>query len=99
MRDRIQNNRLNPIAQVSSLKRLGIFLHNEWTFFCTMNLEEEAHRAILNVRKVHFEIDLLDYQRAMKFAEPDMEAFDKLLVIIQDLVRKIKNIDKELRSI
>jgi hypothetical protein len=64
-----------------------------------MNLEEEAHRAILNVRKVHFEIDLADYQRAMKFAEPDMEAFDKLLVIIQDLVRKIKNIDKELRSI
>lgn len=64
-----------------------------------MNLSDDAFRAVLNVKKVHLEIDLMDYQRVIKFADPEMEAFDKLLNTISVLVTKIKNIDEALKNI
>lgn len=76
---------------MSSLKRLGIFFH--------MNLRDDAFRALLNVRKVHLEIDLMDYQRVIKFADPEMEAFDTLLNTMEDLISKIKRIDEALKKI
>jgi hypothetical protein len=64
-----------------------------------MDLALEAHIAIVKVKKVHFEIDLKDYQYAFQFATPEMEAFDKLLDIIENLYEEIKFLETKLKEV
>ncbi len=64
-----------------------------------MDLHQQALRAVLNVRKVHFEIDLRQYQKVMKYAEPDMPVFEKLISEIEYLVENIRSIEEELKKL
>lgn len=64
-----------------------------------MDLHTEALRIVLNVRKVHFEIDLKQYQKVIKYAEPSMPAFEKLISEIEYLVENIRNIEEALKKL
>jgi D-mannonate dehydratase len=63
------------------------------------DLGTQCYRAVLNLRKKNLEIELDEYTYVLGFAKPEMEAFDKLIKIVEDLLRKIKEIDKALKEI
>ncbi len=91
MRDAILNNRLKPYRPGFSPQEPGHFFQ--------MDLHLQALRIVLNLRKVHFEIDLLEYQKVMKYAEPSMPVFEKLISEIEFLVENIRSIDEELKKL
>jgi hypothetical protein len=92
LRDAIQTNRLKPY-------RPGFFPQEPGHFFRIMDLNEQALRVVLNVRKVHFEIDLQQYQKVIKYAEPSMPAFELLIGEIEYLVENIRSIEEELKKL
>lgn len=64
-----------------------------------MNLELECFLAVVKVQKVHLELELKDYEFAMQFATPEMEAFDILLGIIENLYEEIKYLETKLNEV
>lgn len=62
-------------------------------------LHAEVYYAVLRMRKVHQERELKDYQKALKFATPDMEAFDIILDIIEKIILNIKGCDEEINKV
>lgn len=63
------------------------------------NLHAECHLAILKVKKIHYEIELKDYERVMRYASPEMEAFDIIIGIIEKIINKIKACDEEINNV
>lgn len=61
-------------------------------------LHAECHLAIIKLRKIHAEIELSECERVLKFAEPDMPAFDKLIEIVEGILLKISNCNKEIKK-
>lgn len=86
------NYRRCPIPKILSLEGLGVFFRH-------MDLELEAFIAIVKVKKLHLELDLKEYEFAMQFATPEMEAFDKLLNIIENLYKEIKFLEAKLNEV
>lgn len=64
-----------------------------------MDLELATYIAVVKVRKIHAELELQEYQHVMQFATPEMEAFDKLLSIIEKLYEEIKFLDSKLSEL
>jgi hypothetical protein len=64
-----------------------------------MTLEEKAYIAILRVRKVHTEIELIDYQRVMKLYDPEIPTFDIILKKVIQLTNRISKIDNLIREV
>lgn len=64
-----------------------------------MDLELEAFLAVVKLKKRHFEIELKQYEYVMQFATPEMEAFDKLLDIIENLYKEIKFLEAKLNEV
>lgn len=61
-------------------------------------LHADSHLAIIKLKKIHAEIELSDYERVLKFAEPDMPAFDKLMEIVEGILLRISNCNKEIKK-
>jgi len=64
-----------------------------------MDLELMAFMSVVKVKLVHTQMDLADYQKALSFATPEMEAFDKLLEIVEELVKEIQFYENKLKEI
>jgi len=64
-----------------------------------MTLKEKAYIAILRVRKVHTEIELIDYQRVMKLYDPEIPTFDIILKKVIQLTNRISKIDNLIREV
>jgi hypothetical protein len=64
-----------------------------------MTLEEKAYIATLRVRKVHAEIELIDYQKVMKYYDPDIPAFGIILDKVMDIQDTISRLDKAMLEI
>jgi hypothetical protein len=64
-----------------------------------MDLELECFLAVVKVRKIHLELELKDYEFAMQFATPEMEAFDKLMTIVEKLYKEIKFLEAKLNEV
>lgn len=64
-----------------------------------MDLETEAYVALLKLKNFHDEQELKDWQKALSFATPEMEAFDKLLDKVEELINNIKLRTTELEQI
>ena len=60
-------------------------------------LEIMCHRAVLNLRKVNLERDIKEYSALFKYARPEMEAFKKLVDIVQDMVNDLNEVNEKLR--
>jgi hypothetical protein len=63
------------------------------------DLSTQCYRAVLNIRKKNLEIDLDQYTHLLGYASPGMKSFDKLIKIVDEILRKLKNIDKALKEI
>jgi hypothetical protein len=61
-----------------------------------MTLEDKAHIAVLRVRKVHSEIELIDYQKVMKYYDPDVPAFGIILDKVMEIQDEISRLDKKM---
>jgi hypothetical protein len=61
-----------------------------------MTLEDKAHIAVLRVRKVHAEIELIDYQKVMKHYDPDIPAFGIILDKVMEIQDEISRLDKKM---
>jgi hypothetical protein len=48
----------------------------------------------MRVRKVHTEIELIDYERVMKLYDPEIPAFDIIFNKVVELTEEISRIDK-----
>ena len=59
-----------------------------------MNLEDKAYLATLRVKKVHQEIELVDYARVMKHYDPDIPAFEIILKEVERITNNISELDK-----
>jgi hypothetical protein len=59
-------------------------------------LEIMCHRAILNLRKARLEKDIRDYSQLFKYATPEMEAFEKLVNIVEGLVKDLSEVNEKL---
>jgi hypothetical protein len=59
-------------------------------------LEIMCHRAVLNLRKVNLERDIKEYSALFKYARPEMEAFKKLVDIVQDMVTDLNEVNEKL---
>jgi hypothetical protein len=59
-----------------------------------MTLEHKAYQASMRVRKVHTEIELIDYERVMKLYDPEIPAFDIIFNKVVELTEEISRIDK-----
>jgi hypothetical protein len=79
-----------------------------WAFLSVMETDKEiitsmtklhadSHLAIIKLKKIHAEIELSEYEKVLKFAEPDMPAFDKLIDIVEDILLKISNCNREIK--
>jgi len=55
--------------------------------------------SVVKVKLVHTQMNLADYQKALSFATPEMKAFDKLLEIVEELVKEIKFYENKLKEI
>lgn len=66
--------------------------------FVGEELEIMCHRAVLNLRKVHLEQEIKEYSALFKYARPEMEAFKKLVDIIQDMVTELNDINDKLKE-
>jgi hypothetical protein len=64
-----------------------------------MDLETEAFLAVVKVKLVHSQIDLAEYQKALSYATPEMEAFEPLLKRVEELVSDIKFYETKLKEI
>lgn len=64
-----------------------------------MDLELEAYRAILRVKKAHAEKELKEYQYVLQFAKSEMPVFERLLEIIENLYKDIKFYETKLKEI
>ena len=63
------------------------------------DLENECFRAVLLLKKKRLEIELEEYTHVLGYATPEMKAFDKLIKIVDNILRGIKAIEKELKTI
>ena len=59
-------------------------------------LEIMCHRAVLNVRKVHLEQEIKSYSQLFKYATPEIEAFEKLVYIVDGLVKDLSEVNEKL---
>jgi hypothetical protein len=64
-----------------------------------MDLELMAFMSVVKVKLVHTQMNLADYQKALSFATPEMKAFDKLLKIVEELVKEIQFYENKLKEI
>lgn len=55
--------------------------------------------SVVKVRLVHSQIELSQYQKALSFATPEMEAFDILLNKVEELVNDITFYENKLKQI
>ena len=63
------------------------------------SLHRDAVRVSMNVNKLQYKRELDDYSKALSYASPDMEAFEILLTIVDNLMESIKNCDIILKAI
>lgn len=63
-----------------------------------MNLELRAYLAVLNVRKVHQEIELGDYIRVMKHYDPNIPLFDIIVCRVAEINEEISRLDKLIKE-
>lgn len=68
-------------------------------YFFMEDLESQCFRAVLLLKKKRLEIELGEYTHVLGYATPEMEAFDKLIKIIDNILKDIKAIDKELKTL
>ena len=64
--------------------------------FVGEELEIMCHRAVLNLRKGYLEREIKQYSALFKYARPEMEAFKKLVDIVQDMVTELNDINEKL---
>ena len=64
-----------------------------------MDLHDSAFLAILNVKKVHTEIELKDYMRVIKHYDPDVPAFEQILSKIDELTSNIRNYEEAIKEL
>jgi hypothetical protein len=64
-----------------------------------MDLETQAFEAVVKVKLVHNQIDLAQYQKALSYATPEMEAFEILLKRVEELVSDIRFLETKLKEI
>jgi len=55
--------------------------------------------AVVKVKLIHTQMDLADYQKALSYATPEMEAFDILLKNAEELVKEIQFYENKLKEI
>lgn len=61
-----------------------------------MTLKDKAYIAVMRVKKAHAEIELEDYQRVMKYYDPEIPTFDIILNKVVEMQNTISDIDKEI---
>jgi hypothetical protein len=64
-----------------------------------MDLELRAYLAVLNVRKAHQEIELIDYARVMKRYDPDVPNYELILNKFLEITTEIERLDKLIKEI
>lgn len=64
-----------------------------------LTLEHKAYLACWRVRKIHKEIELADYERVMKYYDPDIPAFDIILNEVDRITQEISDLDKLIASV
>lgn len=57
-------------------------------------LKDKAYIAVLRVMKVHAEIELIDYQKVMKYYDPEIPAFGIILDKVMEIQDEISRLDK-----
>jgi len=95
------SNILNCIEGCDSKYRLKSYRPSSrtWAFLSSMDLELMAFMAVVKVKLIHTQMDLADYQKALSFATPGMEAFDILLKNAEELVKEIQFYENKLKEI
>jgi hypothetical protein len=63
------------------------------------SLHRDAVRVSMAVNKLQYKRELDDYSKALSYATPDMEAFEILLTIVDNIMESIKNCDIILKAI
>lgn len=63
------------------------------------SLMNSAFRAALNVRKVHAEIELKDYEFVLRFYDEQIPAFEQILDEVERLTNIISRVDKALSTL
>lgn len=59
-----------------------------------MTLKDKAYIAVMRVKKAHAEIELEDYQKVMKYYDPEIPTFDIILNKVVEIQNTISDIDK-----
>ena len=70
-----------------------------WAIFSPMDLELECFLAVVNLRKANCQRELTQYQKVLSYATPDMEAFDILLKVVEQLVSELRFLETKLKEL
>ncbi len=62
-------------------------------------LHAQAHLVVCKLRKLHLERELIQYQKVIAFATPEMSAFETLLNQIEEIFEQIKAYEQEIKNI
>lgn len=64
-----------------------------------MTLEDRCFTAVVNVQIAHRKIDLNEYSQIMKYYNPDVKAFDKILDKISEAEAEIMRLENLLNDL
>lgn len=63
------------------------------------DLHAEAQVIVCKLKKRDAELELLQYQKVISYATPDMSAFDALIERMEELVGEIKDYEREIKNV
>ena len=75
---------------------MGVYFYMEQEFSDMTKLQLDAYVSILNVRKVHSEIELAQFTKVMSYINEEMEGFNYIMDNIKKFVDIILKLDNEL---
>jgi hypothetical protein len=75
---------------------MGVYFYMEQEFSDMTKLQLDVYVSILNVRKVHSEIELAQFTKVMSCINEEMEGFNYIMDNIKKFVDIILKLDNEL---
>jgi hypothetical protein len=75
---------------------MGVYFYMEQEFSDMTKLQLDVYVSILNVRKVHSEIELAQFTKVMSYINEEMEGFNYIMDNIKKFVDIILKLDNEL---
>ncbi len=75
---------------------MGVYFYMEQEFSDMTKLQLDVYVSILNVRKVHSEIELAQFTKVMSYINEEIEGFNYIMDNIKKFVDIILKLDNEL---